>query len=118
LRMRRGVRMTVRALVAIIALGYVYRECAGPRASRPVGPATNPLVAARPYRIKAPAVIDAARSYPLVIVLHGLGARSEKIERYYQLDPLVDELGFLAAYPDGTEEKRTIHVWDRRRQFW
>jgi polyhydroxybutyrate depolymerase len=111
-------RSRVRALAVVAAFGCVLWALTRPRATQPAGPATNPLVAARPYRVKAPAVLDPQRSYPLVIVLHGLGGNSERIERYYQLDPLVDELGFLAAYPDGTEEARKKYFWGGHRRFW
>jgi polyhydroxybutyrate depolymerase len=107
------------AVAAMLACGSVFASsCSRPRAVKPAGPATNPLVAARPYRLAAPAALDPRRRYPLLIVLHGLGGRSENIERYYQLDTLVDELGFLAAYPDGTEETRKRYPWGRYRRFW
>src|SRR5207244_7941240 len=48
-----------------------------------------------------------------VVVLHGLGGNGRGIERRYQLAALVEELGFLAVYPDGTEEKGGGH-----RRFW
>jgi polyhydroxybutyrate depolymerase len=70
-------------------------------------------IRARPYAYRVPATIDPARSYPLVIALHGLGARGVGIERYFRLDRLVDEMGFLAAFPDGTQEAPP-----HRRHFW
>jgi polyhydroxybutyrate depolymerase len=80
--------------------------------------ATNALVAARPYRLKTPTALDPSRTYPLVLVLHGWGGASEHIERYYQLDQLVDERGFLVAYPEGTEETHKRHFWGGHRRFW
>lgn len=74
---------------------------------------TNALVAARPYHSTAPLVIDPARRYPLIVVLHGLGGSGENIERYWQLD---SSQGFLAAYPDGTHE-RAPGKWPGKR-FW
>ena len=111
-------RAIVRTLAAVGAVtGGVWlwpRLTGAPRA----GPATNALVAARPYRIKVPAVVDPGKTYPLVLVLHGWGGTSERIERYYQLDALVDELGFLVAYPEGTEETHRRHFWGGHRRFW
>jgi polyhydroxybutyrate depolymerase len=53
-----------------------------------------------------------------VLVLHGWGGTSEHVERYYQLDQLVDERRFLVAYPEGTEETHRRNFWGRHRQFW
>jgi polyhydroxybutyrate depolymerase len=108
----------VRALAAVAAVGVAVWVVGRPRASTPAGAATNALVAARPYRIAAPAVIDPRRSYPLVLVLHGWGGSSEHVEGYYQLDRLVDERGVLVAYPEGTKEPWTRHLWSRQRRFW
>jgi polyhydroxybutyrate depolymerase len=105
-------------LAVVVTLSCALSACARPRATTPDGPARNALLAARPYRLAAPASIDAQRSYPLVVVLHGLGSSSAKIESYYGLDELVDERGFFAAYPQGTEEKRRRHFWGGHRRFW
>jgi polyhydroxybutyrate depolymerase len=80
--------------------------------------ATNPLVAARPYGDKAPSRIDPQRRYPLLVLLHGLGHSGADIERYYDVDPLVDELGLLVAYPDGTIQMTSKHWFGRRQRFW
>jgi len=111
-------RARVLVLVGVAALGGAIWVGSRPRATRPAGPATNPLVAARPYRVAVPTASPPASGRPLVIVLHGLGGNGERIERYYQLDRLVDELGFLVAYPEGTEEPRQGHFWTARRRFW
>jgi polyhydroxybutyrate depolymerase len=84
----------------------------------PAAAGTNPLVAARPYRLTTPSTVDPAKSYPLVLVLHGLGGNGEAIEQYYQLDPLASELGFLVAYPEGSEQTVARRFWTRRLRFW
>lgn len=58
--------------------------------------------------------MDPSTLYPLVIGLHGLGGSGEGFERYFNLDVLVDELGFVGAFPDGSEENRPSHP----RHFW
>jgi polyhydroxybutyrate depolymerase len=73
-----------------------------------------PRVRERPYSFRAPAKLDPARSYPLVVALHGLGSRGEDFARYFAIDQLVDEQGFLAAFPDGTVGGSP--PW--RRRFW
>jgi polyhydroxybutyrate depolymerase len=111
-------RAIVRALVVVAALsGALWFWARRPRAKF-AGAPTNALVAARPYRLLAPTTLDPRKTYPLVLVLHGFGGTSERIERYYQLDPLVEERGFLVAYPDGTEETQRRHFWGGHRRFW
>ena len=111
-------RTIVRALVVVAALsGALWLRARRTRATF-VATATNALVAARPYRLVAPTTLDPRKTYPLVLVLHGLGGTSEHVERYYQLDQLVDEQGFLVAYPEGTEETRRRHFWGGHRRFW
>jgi len=110
-------RAIVRALAVVAGLGAVWWFRAPPGAKF-AGAATNALVAARPYRLVAPATLDPRKTYPLVLVLHGWGGTSERIERYYDLDRLVDERGFVVAYPEGTEENHRRHFWGGHRRFW
>src|SRR5260221_1503078 len=94
-------RPIVRALAVIAALsGAVWFRARRPGA-KAAGTATNALVAARPYRLVAPSILDPRKTYPLVLVLHGWGGTSEHIERYYQLDHLVDERAFFVALSRG-----------------
>ena len=71
-------------------------------------------VNARPYSYRVPADMDPDKSHPLVIALHGLGGRGVGFEQYFRIDRLVDEMGFLAAFPDGTEQGPP----GRRQRFW
>ena len=112
-------RTIVRALVVVAVLGgalWFRTRPSGTTAA--AGDATNALVAARPYRLVAPATPDPSKAYPLVLVLHGWGGSSEHVERYYQLDDLARERGFLVAYPQGTEETHQRHFWGGHRRFW
>jgi poly(3-hydroxybutyrate) depolymerase len=106
-------RTTIRALVVVATVGGVLWFLARPPGAKSEGAATNALVAARPYRLKAPTALDPRQAYPLVLVLHGWGGSGEHVERYYQLDPLVDERGLLVAYPQGTEETHKRHFRGR-----
>jgi polyhydroxybutyrate depolymerase len=108
----------LRALGMVAALSGALWVGGRRPSTRSAGPATNGLVAARPYRLRAPTTLDPRKAYPLVLVLHGWGGSSERVERYYQLDPLVDERGFLIAYPEGTEETHRRHFWGGHRRFW
>lgn len=49
---------------------------------------------------------------PLVILLHGLGASGQIQESYMRFRPLLDEYGFLYAYPDGTRDLFGIRFWN------
>jgi len=44
------------------------------------------------------------RRYPLVIVLHGSGARGETIRKQSGMDSVAESRHFLVAYPDGSGE--------------
>jgi polyhydroxybutyrate depolymerase len=96
------------ALLLSMGLG-----CAKP--ARPV----SPLISARPYDDKAPSAIDSKRRYPLLVLLHGLAHDGADMRRYYQIDPLVDELGLLVAYPNGTIDQKSQHPGlGHRQRFW
>ncbi len=112
-------RAVIRALAVVAVVSGAIWFWAPRFRAKPAGTATNALVAARPYRLLAPTTVDPAKAYPLVLVLHGWGGTGENIERYYQLDALVDERSFIVAYPQGTEETtHPKHFWGGHRRFW
>ncbi len=76
-----------------------------------MGP-TNPLVVARPYDSKVPTGYDAKQPTPLVILLHGYGASGVLQDAYFGLGRLVDQKGFLYAYPDGTLDAKGLRFWN------
>jgi polyhydroxybutyrate depolymerase len=91
---------------------FMWRDASGiPRA----------LVAARPYGAVVPSRIELNKTYPLVVVLHGLHHNGRDIERYYQFDRFVESRGLLLAYPNGTRaaglNKRTTWASFLER-FW
>jgi polyhydroxybutyrate depolymerase len=62
------------------------------------------------WRAVVPSRIELDKTYPLVVVLHGLRHNGRDIERYYQFDRFVESRELLLAYPNGTREglhKRT-----------
>lgn len=111
-------RRIVRALAIAAAIGGVLWFQRRPPGKSSAGGSTNALVSARPYRLVTPTAVDPNKAYPLVLILHGWGGNTGRIARYYQLDTLVDERGFLIAYPEGTEETHRHHLWNRQRRFW
>jgi len=68
---------------------------------------------ARPVGLHVPASYDPARSWPLLVVLHGYGATASGELAYLQIQPLVNEAGILLAAPEGTREASA-----RANQFW
>jgi len=55
---------------------------------------------AREYVIEIPRDYDGTRSAPLLIVLHGAGQTPDEIRSVTQFGQLVEEIGFLAVYPE------------------
>jgi polyhydroxybutyrate depolymerase len=84
----------------------------GPSGDEPDLGATNALVAARPYNSKVPVNYNPAQPTPLVILLHGYGADGVVQDAYFGLGRLVDQDGFLYAYPDGTVDKLGNRFWN------
>jgi polyhydroxybutyrate depolymerase len=74
--------------------------------------------AGRPFRAVAPTALAPGQRVPVLVVLHGLGSSPEKVARYYGLEALVEELGLVVAYPEGTEEARGTGWFGRRLRFW
>ena len=73
---------------------------------------SNPLVAARPYEAKVPSNYNPKTPTPLVVLLHGYGASGVVQDIYFGIGEVVDRLGFLYAYPDGTVNAEGKHFWN------
>ncbi|MSP61144.1 MAG: hypothetical protein EXR72_12530 [Myxococcales bacterium] len=73
---------------------------------------TNPLVALRPYKFKVPARFDPSRPAPLVVLLHGYGVTAELEDLYFGLNRIVDDRGFLYAWPDGSGDAKHNPFWN------
>ena len=54
----------------------------------------------RNYVVEMPRDFDGTRSVPLLVVLHGAGQTPNEIRNVTQFGQLVEELGFLAVYPE------------------
>ena len=78
----------------------------------PTGDAGNPLIAARPYRVRAPGNYTTLGPLPLVVLLHGYGANATGQEAYFALGPQVSERRFLLALPDGTRDAGGKQFWN------
>jgi polyhydroxybutyrate depolymerase len=71
----------------------------------PASVSVQRAVEGRPLEEKVPSTIDPAKRYPLLLVLHGLGASPGAVRHYYQTDLLAKEMGFLIAYPSGGQKR-------------
>lgn len=70
------------------------------------------IVSDRPYDSKIPLAYDASRNWPLVILLHGYGANGLAQDLYFGIGKEVDRLGFLYAFPDGTNDSKNKRFWN------
>ena len=71
-----------------------------------------PLVTARPYVVKQPANYDAAKAWPLVLMLHGYAESALFIDGWFHFGSTVDDLGFLLAMPEGTADATGMRFWN------
>jgi polyhydroxybutyrate depolymerase len=74
--------------------------------------AANPLVVARPYTSVVPAGYDPQKPTPLLLLLHGYSSQGILEDAYFGLSSIVDQRGFLYAYPDGTVDQVGLHFWN------
>jgi polyhydroxybutyrate depolymerase len=66
----------------------------------------------RPVRIDAPPSYRHGQAMPLVLLLHGYQSSGAMVERYFDLTPLADRLGFLYAHPDGSTDATGNRFWN------
>jgi polyhydroxybutyrate depolymerase len=76
------------------------------------GDAGDPLIAARPYRVRVPRDYQSLGPLPLVVLLHGYGANATGQEAYFALGPQVHERRFLLALPEGTRDPGGRQFWN------
>jgi polyhydroxybutyrate depolymerase len=69
------------------------------------------LMRQRPVRLQVPQGLDPSRPAPLLIALHGFGARGASIDKYFGLGRLAARRGILYVAPDGTPDGRGLRFW-------
>ena len=74
--------------------------------------ATPELLAARPYRLVVPPGLDPAKSYPLVLFLHGYGASGSVFESALGVGAIARSRQFIYAIPDGTPDSHKMKFWN------
>src|SRR5690606_28441464 len=65
-----------------------------------------------PVDVLVPSDYTPERAWPLVVLLHGYTSSGADIEAYTRMGDVVDELGFLLALPDGTEDILGLRFWN------
>jgi len=65
-----------------------------------------------PVDVLVPSDYTPERAWPLVVLLHGYSSSGRAVEAYTRLGDVVDELGFLLALPDGTEDLLGLRFWN------
>ncbi len=63
-------------------------------------------------KVHVPSGYDPKRPAPLLILLHGYGSSGLDHDAYFDLGTLVEERGFLYAYPDGTFDTDGNRFWN------
>jgi polyhydroxybutyrate depolymerase len=80
--------------------------------SADAGPMRDPLVIARPFRVRAPETVDPAHPLPMVLLLHGYSVNSNIQDVYFGLSNVVPTRNFVLALPDGTIDSRRNRFWN------
>jgi polyhydroxybutyrate depolymerase len=66
----------------------------------------------RPVTVYVPPSYSPATPAPLVVLLHGYSVTGALENIYMNLQPQADARGFLYAYPDGTENSKSLEFWN------
>ncbi len=66
----------------------------------------------RTYTLHLPKSFDSQQRYPLVIVLHGRGGDSQRMEDVSGMSQKADKEGFIVVYPEGLEILRGRRSWN------
>ncbi len=72
----------------------------------------DPLVVARPFRVRVPEMLDPTQPIPLVLLLHGYGVTGAIQDSYFGLGNLVSTRNFALATPDGTLDASGKRFWN------
>jgi len=103
-------------LRALASLPLVFALLAAPALAQLPESSTHARIEQRTYRFEeagkdqeyslyVPSTYDATRPWPLMVLLHGLGSRSERVIRYESLTELAEERGYVVVAPMGYNER-------------
>ncbi len=99
-------------LLAVVALS----ACGGSKAADKPAEKTPPPTAFggpdRPVTLEVPDDYDAAKPYPLLLMIHGYMASGIAEESLLHLSEPARARGFLYAHPDGTFDKSGARYWN------
>ncbi|HXU70316.1 MAG TPA: PHB depolymerase family esterase [Polyangia bacterium] len=99
-------------VVAALTVTLAFGACSSsPKKDMTYTP-SNAAVMARPYDYDQPAGYDAAKPYPLIVLLHGYGANGFVQDALFGWAQLADDRGVFVAHPDGTVDAGGSHFWN------
>ena len=73
---------------------------------------TSGPLAGRPFDVVVPLSYDRQTPAPLLVVLHGYTASGTSVRDYFGLQSQAEARGFLAVYPDGSQDYRGAPFWN------
>jgi polyhydroxybutyrate depolymerase len=86
---------------------------AAPTSAAPTSAAApDDVLAGRPFDVFVPSTYTESTPMPLVVLLHGYTSTGELQERYFGLQPLAEERGFLYVHPTGTRDATGQPFWN------
>ncbi|MEZ4403819.1 MAG: hypothetical protein R3B06_27600 [Kofleriaceae bacterium] len=105
--------MRTAALLLTTTLATSLGACGGDDVATPDAP-TRPTVfgGARPVELQVPRDFDPAKTYPLLIILHGYGASGFLQQGYFKLNDVADTGQLLVLAPDGTTDASGKQFWN------
>ena len=98
-----------------VALGLLLAACTASVEAPALRFSANPpreIGGARPAPVVLPAGYDPAKSYPLVILLHGYGANATVQDLLFGLKERVTKRQFILVLPNGTEDSSGKRFWN------
>jgi polyhydroxybutyrate depolymerase len=66
----------------------------------------------RPYHFYVPTSYDPAKSWPVVLALHGAGMNGKMMEAFSGLSAAAEKHGFIVVYPNGTGLGNLLLTWN------
>jgi polyhydroxybutyrate depolymerase len=102
----RAVLIAICAILVLAACGVTGRGSGAAKET------VKTIGGSRPVQIYAPPSYHRGRAMPLVLLLHGYQSSGTMVDRYFDLGPLANRLGFLYAHPDGSTDATGNRFWN------
>jgi polyhydroxybutyrate depolymerase len=96
--------------VAVLGMLMFAMACSGDDSSSVTRPIT--FGGARPVDLQVPSDFDPAKTYPLLIILHGYSVNAYLQQGYFQMNGAATEYQMLVMAPEGTIDSRGNQFWN------